>query len=358
VLSDLFNIIGTKNYAYNRQNGELQLFDSMWLVIGARDEGSEKVLRGLTVRVAVDDELSLKPRSFTMMLLNRMSVEGARYYGTTNPDVPFHYVKTDLIDNKALKDSGELETLHFDLDDNPNLPFGYRGYLNRIYPPGSLFHQRFVLGLWVTGEGSIYKDVLSDESLYDDEPWTMSNGKPGLVAPRGLLNAGHERTVSVDCGVDHVQVYLDWVDDGDVCWCAREYWWDSHEEGRQKTDRQYREDLQEFTALHQAQNALILLPPEVASFETECRQAGMWLQTADNTVLDGIKQVAIMLSLGKMKFHRRHVKKTFQQMQAYMWDPKARLRGVEQPLKQKDDGPDAVRYFAKTRIPAWRLSLI
>jgi hypothetical protein len=64
VLSDLFNIIGTENYSYNRSSGQLKLFDHEWLVIGAKDEGSEKYIRGMTVGVALCDEISLMPQSF------------------------------------------------------------------------------------------------------------------------------------------------------------------------------------------------------------------------------------------------------------------------------------------------------
>jgi hypothetical protein len=133
----------------------------------------------------------------------------------------------------------------------------------------------------------------------------------------------------------------------------REYWWDSNETGRQKTERQYSEDLEEF--LKAAPGALTVIPPEQASFDNELTQRGIWHVDADNEVLDGIKQVAILMSLKRIHFHRKKAKNTVTQLQTYMWDPKASKRGVEQPLKQKDDGPDMVRYFVKTRVPAWRL---
>src|SRR5580692_10698494 len=40
VLNDLFEIVGPRNYNYNRNTGQLRLFDSKWLVIGAKDEAS------------------------------------------------------------------------------------------------------------------------------------------------------------------------------------------------------------------------------------------------------------------------------------------------------------------------------
>lgn len=43
-------------------------------------------------------------------------------------------------------------------------------------------------------------------------------------------------------------------------------------------------------------------------------------------------------------------------MQTYSWDPKAVERGEEKPLKIRDRGPDAFRYFAKGEVSSWRLS--
>jgi len=103
VLTDLFEIVGLKNYHYNRTSGQLQLCGADWLVIGAKDEGSEKYIRGLTVGVALCHEISLMPQSFFQMLLSRMSPQGARLYGTTNPDSPYHWLKTEYLDKPDLR---------------------------------------------------------------------------------------------------------------------------------------------------------------------------------------------------------------------------------------------------------------
>lgn len=371
VLNDLFEIVGRANYSYNTQSGELDLFGNAWLVVGAKDEGSEKIIRGSTIGINVADELTLQAPSFWRMVLNRMSVEGARMYATTNPDTPFHPVYTDIIQNKQLKQRHELEVIHFELEDNPNLPPWYPAYLDSIYPPGSLYHQRFVKGLWVTGEGAIYKDVWSEELMYQDTPWTMLNGKPGRVTPNGLRTSGYQRTIPVDCGVDHVQCYADVIDDGKDIWFDREYWWDSHRTERQLTDGQYKDHLKEFMAKGKCPGAKVLLPPECASFEAELTLAGLWQGTADNEVADGIKNTSSLMALKRVHFRRPpedysysgaapfhdHMGETIKQLQTYRWDPDKLKRGVEEPLKHEDDGPDVVRYYVKTEIPAWRLAL-
>ena len=76
VLNDLFDTVGQENYTYNRQTGDLVLFGRKIKVIGAKDEGSEKYLRGKTLAGAYCDEVSLMPERFFNQLLNRMSVAG------------------------------------------------------------------------------------------------------------------------------------------------------------------------------------------------------------------------------------------------------------------------------------------
>src|SRR5215469_4573517 len=73
VLNDLFNFVGPRSYNYNRQTGQLWLSGSRWRVIGAKDEGSEKFIRGATVGIGYVDEAVLIPKSFFEMLLGRMS---------------------------------------------------------------------------------------------------------------------------------------------------------------------------------------------------------------------------------------------------------------------------------------------
>jgi Phage terminase large subunit len=133
VLTDLFDLVGPRNYSYNRNTGQLKLCDSEWLVIGAKDEGSERYIRGLTVGVALCDEVSLMPQSFFQMLLSRMSPQGARLYGTTNPDSPYHWLKAEYLDNEELRAGRILWSDHFTMADNPNLGPRYVESQKRLY---------------------------------------------------------------------------------------------------------------------------------------------------------------------------------------------------------------------------------
>ncbi len=342
VLSVLFSIIGPKNYHYNAQSGMLQLFGQPWIVMGAKDEGSEKYIKGATVGFAFADEVTEMPETYFKMLLTRLSPPGARFYGTTNPREPLHWFKREYLDNVMLHETGRVWDMHVTMDDNPNLTEEYKATQKSLY--SGVFYQRFIDGLWVMGEGSIYRDSWSDSLLYDDS-----------TRPDSLYNAGgyQDKWVAVDCGVDHPQVYLMFYDDGDSLWVDKEYFWDSKTEMKQKTDSEYAKDLEKF--MGGGNNTCeVILPPECASFEAELVGRGIWVTDADNEVTEGIKTVASLMSARKLRIHKSCVN-LIKQLQNYRWDPSAAKRGVEQPLKQFDDSCDAARYGCKTKVPIWRL---
>jgi len=156
VLNDLFNFYGIKNYSYNRMTGELWLGNTKWRVVGAKDEGSEKYIRGSTVGVAYGDELIKIPKSFFEMMLSRMSPEGARLYGTTNPDNPFHYINKDYITNVEKKASGLVWSEKFMLRDNLSLSEAKILQFETMFK--GVFKKRNIDGIWCVAEGAIYKD--------------------------------------------------------------------------------------------------------------------------------------------------------------------------------------------------------
>lgn len=346
VLSDLFEVFGPDNYTYNRQTGELDIMGTKWIVIGAKDEGSEKYVRGMTIGVWYADELVLQPRNFVLMTMNRMSPQGARGYMTTNPDSPYHYVKTEIMDNPALKN--ELEVIHFSLEDNINLAEEFKTFVKHAYT--GVYYQRFILGMWVVAEGAIYGSCWSDDLCYD--------------GPCPINTETAEAVIAVDCGVGHPQVYLQCFDNGHDVYIDREYVWESSKTMQQKTDGQYADDLEDFMKGGNragapgvpSEDALILVPPECASFEAELTMRGLWHTDADNDVANGIRVVSSLMALRKIHFSRERCQKLVSKIPAYAWDPKKALRGIEEPIKTNDDECDALRYFAKTRVAPWRIS--
>lgn len=343
ILLDVFQVVGKKNYAYNRANGELYLFGVLWFVIGAKDEASYKQILGMTIGIAICDEWSEFPRSFSMQLFLRMSPPGARLYATTNPGTPQHYLFTEVIhDDKFAED---LEVIHFTLDDNPNIDSKTKKQL--MASQKGVYYQRYILGLWVVAEGAIYKDCWSDAWLYDD-----------TTRPLGLYGSGGyaRHIITIDYGTHNPCVFLEYIDDGQVAWLDREYYWDSIKEMRQKTDGEYANDLEEFilgSRVAMRRPPTIVCDPTATSFKVELARRGLIVLDGDNEVLDGIHKVSEVEATGHRRVHR-DCTEWLREHSLYTWDPNSVEDGEERPIKQNDHTQDADRYGCMYLFEEWR----
>ena len=305
-------------------------------IFGGKDEASQSLIQGITLAGILFDEVALMPESFVNQGTGRCSVDNAKFWFNCNPDAPLHWFKVNWIEKAKEK---KLFHLHFMMDDNPSLSEAVKEKYKSMY--FGVFFKRFILGLWVIAEGAIYDMWSDDENLFDDE--TM---------PLGLKYIAR-RSIAIDYGTTNPMVFLDIWDDGKTCWQVNEYYYDSKEKGRQKTDSEYADDLVKFIGEDMPDD--IILDPSAASFKAELRQRGYRVKDADNDVRDGIRVVSTMLGLRLYKVHKR-CKMTRYEVTSYVWDDKARERGEEKPLKIKDHTCDAKRYFCKTKIKPWRLT--
>lgn len=318
ILRDLFDIVGTDNYHYNRQSGELTLFGRAIKVMGAKDEGSEKYIRGKTLSWAYCDELSLMPEKFFKQLLNRLSVKGARLYGTTNPDSPYHYLCVEYITNTdKLK---MVQVIHFELDDNPNLDDEYKDFIRGAY--AGLWFKRMIEGLWVLAEGAIYDMWDEKKHVIDDAP-----------------KLDHE-WVAIDYGTTNPTVFLRQGFVNGKYYSVDEYYYDSKVAGRQKTDGEYSRDLQDFTG---GKRLTVIVDPSAASFIAQLRKDGFMVIEANNSVLDGIRWVSSLLEKEQYYIVRKCAN-VIKEKSAYVWDEKAQKVGEDKPLKTNDHCSDAERY--------------
>lgn len=353
VLRDIFDTVGRNNHDYNSQKGNLVLFGRRIKVIGAKDEGSEAYLRGKTGAGAYCDEMTTTPKSFLLQLLNRLSVEDSKLYGTTNPDNPYHYLYTDFITNKKMIDSGMVNTIHFELDDNPTLSEEYKTFIRSAYT--GLFYQRFVLGLWVLAEGAIYDMFDKSEHCItaDQLPDRFSRNMIGIDV--GASNP----TVFLKIGVTFKASGLPEI------WEHDEYYHDGGA-GKSKTTSQYKRDLVEFMGgvydgkelVNTPEPYEIYVDPSALSFIIELRSNSCGislsncLKTTKNEVLPGINSVATVMSDQRLKIVESKCPHSVKETVTYCWDPKKQLLGEDAPIKQHDHVKDPERYMIHTAFPA------
>lgn len=306
--------------------------ENRFYLFGGRDESSYMLIQGVTLAGVLLDEVALMPRSFVEQALARCSVPGAKLWFNCNPDGPEHWFRKEWLlkaeEHKALH-------LHFTMDDNPALDEETRQRYRTMY--SGVFYERYILGRWVMSEGLIYDMMDPTANTYDDSS-----------APPSLHFAGI-RTIACDYGTTNPCVFLDVYDYDGTVYVDREYRWDSREEHRQKTDEEYADAMAAF--MGQAQCAIIA-DPSAASFIAALRRRGMYVIPADNEVLDGIRRTSVLIGRRKLMIHKGCAG-LLDEMGTYLWDEKACAHGDERPLKERDHGPDALRYFVNS-LPDWR----
>lgn len=302
--------------------------ENYFYIFGGKDERSQDLIQGITLAGVFFDEVALMPESFVNQATGRCSVDGSKYWFNCNPDGPYHWFKQNWIDKRKEK---HLLYLHFTMDDNLSLSEKVKARYRSMYT--GVFYRRYILGLWAMAEGIIY-DMFSEERHVAD-PETFSDS---------LLDGN--RYVSCDYGTQNATVFLLWNQGTDGIWyCTREYYYSGREEGQQKTDAEYADDLESW--LSGTDINAVIVDPAAASFIAELTKRGYRVIKAKNDVADGIRLVATKLNLLKIVFSNI-CQNTIKEFASYIWDAKAAEHGEDKPVKQYDHAMDAVRYFVYT----------
>lgn len=317
VLDDLRRLVGTENFDYKRSLKLAYIYGRPVLIEGANDESAFTKIAGSTLPFAYVDEGTLIPESFWNMLISRLSEPGAQLFGTMNPGGPGHYLKKKWIDREAELD---LRSWHFNLEDNIHLDPAYVAELKRQYT--GLFYDRYIRGLWVQAEGAIYKNFRRDLHCVDRLP----EGKPAQMV------------VGVDWGATHPTAYLRALRYGSTWYIDKEY------RKSDLTNGELARDLQTF--LGELYPSAILVDPSAKSFRLELLRAGVQMvMQADNDVLNGLSRVSNAFETGGLKLVEPNCPMTLEEIEGYRWDDAATERGLDKPVKEKDDLMDALRYI-------------
>jgi phage terminase, large subunit, PBSX family len=356
IIDPIVEMVGKHRCRYRAGAGEVEIFGRLIYTAGANDERAAEKLKGVTLAGAYGDEVTTWPQSFFAMLLTRLSVEGAQWFGTTNPAGSNHWLMRDYLsraslhltrDGDVLRSQGEdlldLHRFSFKLEDNPTLP---ADYVRQVKAENvGLFYRRNVLGEWVIAEGAVYSMWDPDRHLVDDLPpidrWLACSLDYGTTNPfhAGMLGIGEDK-----------RLYL-----------TREWRWDSRREHRQLTDVEYSQRLREWlTTIPRpgetrigVQPEHVIVDPSAASFKVQLRRDGIRTRAGDNAVQDGIRTVSSLFALDLLKVHTSCTE-LVREIGSYSWDDKASARGEDAPLKVDDHGPDMLRYGVHTTRTAWR----
>lgn len=325
VLDVIVDMVGETHAKINIGSGDFKLYGRTIYLAGANDERSQEKIRGLTLGGAYCDELTLYPESFFTMLLTRLSVPGAKLFGTTNPDSPTHWLKREFIDKAQEKN---ITVFKFSLEDNNFLLDNNPEYIAQMKASFSgVWYRRLIEGEWCVADGAVF---------------------PQFDEHKHVVDLGDRRfkyyIVGVDYGTSNPTAFslIGFDNPFKEKYVVKEYYWDSKVQRRQKTDAEYADDLIRFVTGYRV--SAIYVDPSAASFTTQLRKCGIIPRDANNDVLDGIRFVGSELTKGHL-FFDRSCEHHINQHQSYTWDEeKSRKNGVDVPLKEEDHVVDSARY--------------
>lgn len=343
----MLSMLGTMGeYKVDREGNRILLIYSakgkkICYCFGANDERSYSVLRGITAGGWYADEVSLQPRSFIEEAFRRTIVSNDRkHFWTLNPETPSHFIYTDFLDKYEEEELPGFYLWQFSLDDNLAMPEERKEELKSQF--SGIFYDRYILGKRTMAAGAIYP-MFNEHNLYDDSTRPYQ------------LDLKSVQYISLDYGTTNPLHALKIRDDGTRYWVDDEYRYDSQSDEAMKTGQGQMTDSQYADALTAWAGGfcLMIIDPSAGSFKAEMRLRGWPVQDADNDVENGIRVTANLFSNRILMIHKR-CKHLIRELNGYIYDEKQALKGIEAPLKLRDHGPDALRYFNFTVVPDYR----
>lgn len=305
--------------------------DKSIIVLGAKDEGAIGNFQGDTYSLVLCDEMTLYPQSIIEMIDSRLSKPHSQGIATMNPSHPGHILKQWI--DKGLAGDKNYYSLHWTLDDNP---FVDEEYKNRLKNSTSgLFYKRNYLGLWCMAEGAVF-------DFFDRKLYVVK--KPPRSAEYWIAGIDYGTSNNFSCML--MGINSGHTTQTGVCrWFEKEYVWDSKLMGRQKTNSEYADDVQQFLEPYGIKG--VYVDPSAASFKLELQKRGMHVIDADNDVLNGLTYMASEMRKGNL-YVCEDCPILIKEIEGYVWDAKAAEKGEDRPLKKNDHCIDAARYCCFT----------
>lgn len=304
--------------------------------IGAEKANQVSKIQGASIAYCYGDETAKWSENVFAMLQSRLDKPWSCFDGSCNPEYPTHWLKRFLD-----RDDIDLYLQKYTIFDNPYLPTEFVEALQKEYK-GTVYEKRYIYGEWALAEGLIFP--MYEEALGDAPEWHEGQTR--------------KYAISIDYGTMNAFAALLWELHGDTWYAVRGYYYSGRETGIQKTDEEYAqaldgmlEDVFDYYEKRKIETGLdekleTIIDPSAASFITLLQRRKRYkVRQADNAVLDGIRETASAMRLGKIKVSPK-IKEWTDEAGGYVWDDDG---GEERPVKVNDHYMDATRYFVKTK---------
>lgn len=305
-----------------RSDNTVDIFGKKVYALGADNKKHVARIQGATFEYVYGDEVTTWSEEVFQMLKSRLRCEHSHFDGTCNPENPNHWFKA------FLDSDGDIFQQNYVIDDGA-LPQKVIEELKKEYA-GTVYYDRFILGLWTAAEGLVYP-MFGEEHVLQSLPETEG-----------------DCYVSCDFGIQNATVFHLWQrEKSSERWIAlREWYYSGREERRQLTVSELVDGL--CSMLGSVSPKRVIVDPSAAALKVELRRRGFYTQDADNDVLNGIEDVCTLLKLGQIAFSK-DCGHTVEEFGGYRWDSRAADLGVDAVIKENDHCMDSIRYFVRTK---------
>jgi PBSX family phage terminase large subunit len=142
----------------------VKIFGKKVYALGADNKKHVSRIQGATFEYVYGDEVTTWSEDVFQMLKSRLRCNHSRFDGTCNPDNPQHWFK------KFLDSDADIYQQSYIIDDGM-LPASTVSEMKKEYA-GTVYYDRFILGLWKSAEGVIYSQFADDPTRYllDEAP--------------------------------------------------------------------------------------------------------------------------------------------------------------------------------------------
>lgn len=300
--------------------------------IGADNVRQVSKIRGSEIAyVAIDEATDLNEEVFEM-LKSRLSLPWSCCDATTNPTSPNHWFKKFL---DSADQGVDIYKQDYTIYDNPFLPDEYIKALEAEYA-GTVWYDRYILGLWTLADGLVYPNY--KQALFNKDFDVKAD----------------EYCISLDYGTSNPFAAILWEKRNGVWYGVDEIYYSGRTTGVQKTDGEYLSMLEKFIGpimsyfsdVDYFERIPVIVDPSAASFIALLRRSDLFRPiSANNEVINGIRNVSTAIDRGLIKIHLR-CKSWQEEAQSYVWDEDSTEDRV---VKDNDHLMDAMRYFVNTK---------
>ena len=306
-----------------RNRNSLFIGGNEYMLFSANNVSQASAIQSYSMAGMFVDEVVNVPEPIVEQIEERVrAVERAKLWMTANPGHPAHWFKREFVDRAESKGMTLME-LHF--DDNPTVTEAFKQRM--AASQGGLYQRRF-LGRWAAVHGEIYK-------RYEH---------PAAAPPMREATAWYVSVDPAETGTSHALL----IGEFEGAWWICDEWVYNGSQQMLTRQEQAREIARWLRGFGIESPALVIcdypngdLSEQLASM-LNCHV----MPAIKRDPFDGIELTQYALSQGYLRLSHK-VPKLLTEMGNYVWDEKAANQGIDRPLKLRDHGCDAMRYFVE-----------